>query len=138
MWYEYICTKCENAQDEQHPVAGFKEFEPKCEKCGAKCLYNFNPAGVDFILKDGPSGGWPSKGNRVQQSMTKRSQAAAKRQKERYGHIKTDAIPNINGIERDSWEACRSEAVRELGPEKAKSFDFKVAEEKKKKSIKKA
>jgi hypothetical protein len=118
-------------------MTGFKEFSPKCNVCGFPCVYEFNPIGIDFILKDGPTGSWPSKGNRIKGQRIKASEAAAKRQKERFGHIRTEALPNVSGNECSSWDEARSVAAKELGPEKAKGFDFKVAEEKKKKLIKK-
>lgn len=128
MFYDFRCSSCGNVQEEECSVDTFKEYTPKCGVCGEPCAYEFNPQGVQFVLKDGPSGSWPSKGERFKKFRAKSSQSAARRQRERYGE-NTGAIPNYKGKEADSWQEARSEALRDAGPEVAATFDDKVSAE---------
>jgi predicted nucleic acid-binding Zn ribbon protein len=127
MIYQYVCVACGNEQDEQCSVNSFKEFRPPCTECGSECAYQFNPSGVQFILKDGPSGSWPSKGNRVKQQRAKASEAAGRRQHERYSTPKL--VPNFEGKETESWKDAQSEALKEKGPEAATTYEQKVQTE---------
>jgi len=129
MRYDFACTKCGAVQEEVCSVDKFKEFEPKCVKCGAKCIYKFNPKGIEFILIDGPTGSWPSKGGRIQAQRIKASHDASRRQKNRYGNIKTKAIPNYKGNEASDWTEAKEMATKDVGSEKAASYDSKIAEE---------
>lgn len=127
MIYQYVCSKCGNAQDEECSVNSFKEFRPPCVKCGAECEYQFCPSKVHFVLKDGPSGSWPSKGNRFKQYRAKASAAAARRQQERYPT--PSLVPNFKGSETESWREAREQALKEAGPDVAATYDDKVKTE---------
>lgn len=127
MVYDYQCSKCGKTQEEQCSVDTFKEHKPVCVACGGSCSYVFNPSGVQFVLKDGPSGSWPSKGNRINQQMKDRSKAAARRQRDRYKPKKL--IPNVEGHERESWREAQNDVLKEKGPEAASTYNNKVAEE---------
>lgn len=128
--YDYRCGKCDWVQEEWCSMHTFKEYTPVCDKCGGFCTYEFNPKGVSFVLKDGPTGSWPSKGERFKKFRTKASETAARRQADRYPYVSRGAIPNYKGAEADSWEEARSAAAHEDGLEVAATFDSKVAEEK--------
>lgn len=128
--YDYRCAKCGSVQEEQSSVDKFKEFKPECVKCGAECSYQFNPKGIDFILRDGPTGSWPSKGGRIKAQRMKASQDAASRQKKRFGNLNTKAIPNYKGNEASDWTEAKEMAAKDVGAEKAAVYDFKIAEEK--------
>ena len=82
------------------------------------------------VLKDGPSGSWPSKGERFKQYRAKQSEAAKHRQEERFGHLRKDAIPNFNGQETGSWQEAQSQAMKEKGAESAATFNEKISKEK--------
>ena len=127
MIYEYKCSKCENVQDEDCSPNSFKEFRPPCSECGAECEYQFNPHGIQFVLKDGPSGSWPSKGNRIKQQRAKASEAAGRRQKERYKN--PSLVPNFQGKETGTWRDAQNEALKEKGPAVAATYADKVASE---------
>ena len=131
MLYEYFCTSplCSASQEEQHPVDGFKEYRPKCLKCGCECEYQFVPTVVQVALIDGPSGSWPSKGERFKKYRAKTSEEAGKRQRDRYGEMK-GAIPNYNGTEVPTWNDAKELALKDKGVESAATFDFKIKEEK--------
>lgn len=130
MIYDYTCTSCGNVQEESCSVNEFKEFSPPCEKCGAPCKYTFCATKVHFILKDGPSGSWPSKGDRVKRQRTEASNKAARRQKERYKVPKL--IPNVEGRECESWAEAKNDVLYEHGPKAAATYDSRVKAEKKK------
>lgn len=129
MIYQYVCTACGHEQDGECSVDSFKEFTPPCEKCGAGCAYQFNPSGVQFVLKDGPSGSWPSKGNRIKQQRAKASEAAGRRQRERYQS--PTLVPNFQGKETGSWRDAQTEALKEKGPDAASTYSDKVQAESK-------
>jgi hypothetical protein len=127
MLYEYVCEKCENAQDEECSVNSFKEFRPLCIKCGSECAYRFCPSKVQFVLKDGPSGSWPSKGERIKSQRKKASEAAGQRQRERYKN--PSMVANFRGRETGTWRDAQTEALKEKGPEAAATYSDKVKEE---------
>ena len=133
MIYNYFCEKCDRNQDEEHKVEGFKEYHPKCTKCGSDTQYKWVPTITNFILKDGASGSWVSKGERFKKFRASQSEKMEKRQKDRYGHLKRDAIPNYGGKETETWREAQFQAMKEKGAESAATFNDKVKEETSKK-----
>ncbi len=135
--YTYQCTNegCKDDEGNRTVVEAdcnmreFKEAQPPCTSCGDPCAYIFTPSVANFILKDGASGSWPSKGNRFKQYRQKASEAALVRQKDRYGE-KHGAIPNYKGEETGTWEEAKYQAIKDKGLEVAPTFNQKVAEEK--------
>ena len=131
--YDYSCSKCENIQEEEHSVNGFKEFQPKCVKCGSSCSYKWTPTIIQFSLLDGPSGTAPSKAGRIKDYRRRQYEIVGKRQKDRYGHLNRDAIPNTNnGQITESWREAQSIALKEKGKRSAATYEPKVQAEKKK------
>jgi predicted nucleic acid-binding Zn ribbon protein len=128
MIYQYVCTACGNEQDEECSVNSFKEFRPSCLKCGAECTYQFNPSGVQFVLKDGPSGSWPSKGNRIKQQRAKASEDAGRRQREHYGNS-PKLVPNYGGKETGTWREAQNQALIDRGEKSAATYDSMVKAE---------
>lgn len=131
--YDYVCTKkkCRHVQEHEHSVNGFKEYEPKCPKCGSKCKYKFTATIVQFALKDGPTGSWPSKGEHFKNYRRKQSENIKRRQLDRYGPPK-EAVPNFKGEIVDSWDEAKSRAVKELGPQVGQTYNHKIIKERKK------
>jgi len=125
--YEYKCVKCGNVQDEECSVDSFKEYRPPCNECGAECEYQFCPAPFHFVLKDGPSGSWPSKGDKIKRQRIKASQDAARRQRERYRDPKL--VPNYKGEETGTWREAQSQAMKDAGPDVAATYTPKVSSE---------
>jgi hypothetical protein len=111
-----------------------RAVHPPCVQCGDSCNYKWVPYVPQFVLKDGATGSWPSKGNRFRQYRAKASEAAGKRQKDRYGDPKK-ALPNYKGEETGTWEEAKSQAIKDRGLEAAPTFDAKIAETKKDKLI---
>lgn len=123
MIYEYHCTnpECGNVQDEECSVNSFKEFRPTCRECGTECEYKFVATTVHFVLKDGPSGSWPSKGDKIKRQRIKASVDAKRRQDERYKN--SSLVPNFKGRQTESWREAREEALKEKGLESAATYD---------------
>lgn len=87
----------------------------------------FNPGRVGFVLKDGPSGGWMSKGYKEKKYREHRSQVMGKRERD---HVfKTKLIPNLNGQEASSWKDVRDEVRVQSGELAASTYDAHVAKE---------
>lgn len=81
-------------------------------------------------MKDGPSGIAPSKALRFKDYRRKQDEKMQKRQKDRYGHLKRDAIPNYNGQETGTWAEAQFQALKDKGAESAATFVNKVTAEK--------
>lgn len=129
MIYSFRCEKCENIQNGECSYKIFKEFTPTCEKCGGNCKYVFIPTVVHVAFLDGPSGSWPSKGTRVKKQRAEASEKAKIRGRDRYGHIKRDAIPNFQGKETGTWREAQEHARKELGAASANTYSAKVKKE---------
>ncbi len=132
--YSYTCTnpECEIVREDDASMTSFKEHHPLCEECGSVCNYVYIPTVPQVAFKDGPSGGWPSKANHFKEYRRKQSEKMEKRQKDRYGHLSRDAVPNIGGVETGSWREAQFQALKERGPESAATYNSKILEEKKK------
>ncbi len=111
-------------------MSDFKFITPSCVSCDGVCEYTYIPSVVQVAFKDGPSGSWPSKGDRVKKQMMANSIRAEARQRDRYGEAKK-ALPNYKGQVADTWAEARSEAIRQDGMEVGATFNGKVAEENK-------
>jgi hypothetical protein len=72
------------------------------------------------VLKDGPSGSWPSKGERIKKQRAASSAAAGKRQKERYKN--PSLVPNYLGRETGTWAEAQQEAAKDKGQESAATY----------------
>lgn len=139
MIYTYYClnTDCNHFQDENHRVDGFKEFKPFCEKCSGLCEYRYTPSVPQVAFRDGPTGSWPSKGDRFQNYRRKRDSEMKKRQLDRYGPPK-ELIPNFAGQQTESWAEASSLASKDTNKspaqrkESVKTFESRVKKEPKK------
>ena len=94
----------------------------------------FNPQNVQFNLKDGISGSWPSKVGREKTYRDKRFQVMGQRQRD---HVfKTKLIPNYVGQEAGSWREAQNMAATDSDVDKdirtgiAKGYNSLVAKEK--------
>lgn len=128
--YYYECDSCKNVFEEWASMSGYKDMKPGCPECKSPSHNIFVPSVPQVAFKDGPSGSWPSKGQRFQKHRQQASEAAAKRQRDRFGDV-NKLVPNYNGKETESWREAQSEAVKERGVEAAASYTSKVAAEKK-------
>ena len=107
-----MCSKCGNIQEEDAKISEFKELKPTCIKCKGKCKYHFTPTIIQFALKDGPSGSWPSKGNRIKNYRINQSEKAKRLQRNRYG-TGNKLIPNYKGQQTENWREAQSLAMQD-------------------------
>lgn len=133
--YFYKCTKedCGHVREDDARMSTYEDHHPPCTECGSVCNYTFIPTVPQIAFKDGPTGSWPSKGNHFKEYRRKQSEAAEKRQRDRYGDPQKGAVPNFEGKEARSWVEAQAEALVKRGPESAATYNSKVAEEKSKK-----
>jgi len=134
--YSYKCPDeaCGNIIEQQASMKDYEEQHPACPQCGKPCNYTWVPYAPQFVLKDGATGSWPSKGNRFKQYRAKAAEAASKRQRDRFGEDRS-AIPNYNGQETGTWQEAQHQALKDKGAESAATYNAKVAEEKSKKIV---
>lgn len=130
--YDFKCTACENVFEDTCSISGRDSHHPTCG-CGALANYIYIPSVPLVSFLDGPSGSWPSKGNRFKQYRSQQAARAEKRQNERYTIVKNGAVPNYKGKETGTWQEAQRVAIAESGPDSASTFNSKVAEEKSKK-----
>lgn len=130
MRYDFRCTnaECDNLQEDDCSMTEFKDHHPTCELCGALCNYEYTPTVPQIAFKDGPSGSWPSKGERFKKYRAEASAAASRRQRDHYGEPK-GVVPNYGGKETENWREAQSLAMRERGMESAATYNDKVQQE---------
>lgn len=126
--YTFKCPACETIVEAEYSMKDFQDQHPPCSSCGDLCNYHWVPSVPQIVLKDGATGSWPSKGNRFKQYRQKASEAATKRQQNRYGDPK-GAVPNYDGKETESWREAKSIAIKEQGLKVAPSYDQKITQE---------
>lgn len=95
---------------------------------GRELVLVFNPGEVNFVLKDGESGGWAGKALKENKHRAARSQHMALR--ERNHAPKTRLVPNFQGQEGNSWAEVQSHVRSEKGALAASTYDHLVAKEK--------
>ena len=89
-------------------------------------------------MRDGPTGSWPSKGGRFKAYRAKKSEEMKGRQKDRYGHLNRDCIPNYQGQQAENWREAQSMAMKDKDRISdplltAKTFEPHIKKEQKKK-----
>lgn len=129
--YGYRCPneECNELSEDEAPMSSFKEHHPLCPACATPCNYEWVPSVPHAVFKDGPSGSWPSKGERVKKQMQARSEAAGRRQRDHFGEAKK-LIPNYDGKLTGTWQEAQHLAEKERGTPSAATYDKRVAEEK--------
>jgi hypothetical protein len=126
--YNTKCKTCQKNEDrkltfEQYDLIKNGQLELPCE-CGGRLQLIFNPEGVDFILSDGPSGGWVSKATKENVYRAKHRKTIAKREK---NHVKPHTLqPNFQGQLTSTWAEAR-DLARQSTYEKIKGEQGVVA-----------
>lgn len=111
--YTTKCGFCEAAGDIRLSYAEYDTVKAgtsaiECQ-CGKHADIVFNPGEVDFVLKDGISGGWQSKALKENKYRAAHREVMAKREAD---HVfKSRLIPNYKGQETSSWKEAQSEAA---------------------------
>jgi hypothetical protein len=111
-------------------MSEYADHHPPCLVCATPCNYEYIPSVPHAILKDGPSGSWPSKGERIKKQRQKASEDAARRSRDRYGKEPNKLVPNFQGKETGTWAEAQFQAGKERGDASAATFDKRVTEEK--------
>ena len=87
----------------------------------------FNPNSVGFVLKDGESGGWPSKAAAENKYRREHRKVMAKREKD---HVfKSRLVPNYQGREAHNWADVKDHVRTEKGELAASTYDHLVSRE---------
>jgi hypothetical protein len=94
-----------------------------CNSCeGGKCQIVFDPSSVQFVLKDGESGGWASKAMKENSYRARHREHMARRERD---HVfKPKLQPNFRGVETGTWKDAKEFARTEV----AKDHGKKVAD----------
>lgn len=87
----------------------------------------FDPGAVGFVMKDGVSGGWPSKTAKERAYRQNRSGVMAKR--ERDNVFKPRLVPNYEGKEAHSWADVQDHVHTTDGAAAASTYNHLVAKE---------
>lgn len=129
--YSFRCSSetCNTIIEDEASIKTYAEHHPLCPTCGSQCNYVWVPYPVHSVLKDGPSGSWPSKGERFKKYRAKQAEIVSRRQKERYGHLHKGVVPNYGGKETGSWREAQIEALKDRGADSAATYNAKVQEE---------
>lgn len=130
--YGYRCPneECKELREDVASIKSYEEHHPPCLVCATPCNYEYIPSVPQAVFKDGPSGSWPSKGERIKKQRQKASDDAAKRSIDRYGKNPNRLIPNYDGKETGTWAEAQNLAQKERGAPSAATFEPKVAAEK--------
>jgi hypothetical protein len=109
-------TKCENKCDATIRLS-FSEYEQAmsggslaCSVCRSSAQIHFSPEGVNFVLRDGPSGGWATKA--ALENRYRRDRHATMGRRER-DHVKPNKlVPNFGGEIAHSWSEAKGAAYQ--------------------------
>jgi len=87
----------------------------------------FNPGRVGFTLKDGESGGWPSRTSKERKFRSRHYDEMGRRMKEHAP--KTRLVPNHEGQLADRWSDVQDHVHTTKGAEAASTYDRLVTKE---------
>lgn len=110
-------TKCKDCQKQENRKLTFDQYDQvKAEQlklncsCGGEIQLIFDPAGVDFVLKDGEAGGWVSKAAKENSYRVNRRHLIEQRQRD---HVRPkELVPNFQGQIAPSWREARDSAYQ--------------------------
>lgn len=130
--YTFKCAECVEPHLVRLSFADYEDVKAKdklviCEGHEKPMDIMFNPGQMGFVLKDGISGGWPSKAMKENKFRKYRRGVVAKREKD---HVfKSRLIPNYQGKEAHSWRDVQDHVRTEMGVDSAKTYNRLVATE---------
>jgi len=94
---------------------------------GNELVLVFNPGAVGFVLKDGETGGWPSKAEAENKYRREHRKVMAKREKD---HVfKSRLVPNYKGEEAHNWSDVQDHVRTKKGELAASTYDHLVSRE---------
>jgi len=109
-------TKCQGCGRESSARLTFDQYDElkagtgqlTCNGCGGDSKLEFNPGNVNFVLKDGESGGWISKAGKENKYRAARRGELARRERD---HVfKPKLQPNVGGMLTHNWKDARDAA----------------------------
>jgi predicted nucleic acid-binding Zn ribbon protein len=116
--YSTQCEGCGVAADVRLSFVDYESVKLgaktlECSSCQGKVNLAFNPGNVNFVMKDGESGGWTSKAGRENVYRARRNKILDKKTKD---HVfKTKLIPNYGGQQTENWREAQEAARKEGG-----------------------
>jgi len=110
-------TKCKSCQKQENRKLTFDQYDQvKAEQlklscsCGGEAQLIFDPTGVDFVLRDGISGGWVSKAHKENSYRVNRRHLIEQRQRD---HVRPkELVPNFQGQVASSWKEAKDAAYQ--------------------------
>lgn len=129
-------TRCQGCSAESSIRLSFADYDSvklgvkllDCASCKGEVKIVFNPGDINFVLKDGESGGWAGKAIKENKLRARRREILAK--KERDHVFKNKLQPNVGGMETGTWKEAQAFVKSEVGAEAAKTYDPLVRQEK--------
>jgi len=125
--YVTQCEKCGDSGDLRLSFSTYDDIQKGskqlvCTQCEGACKILFDPSTVQFIMRDGESGGWQSKCIKENAYRARRREIMARRERD---HVfKPQLQANYQGIETGTWkeaqEFARSETTKLHGASTAK------------------
>lgn len=108
--------RCEKCGAEHSLKLSYSEYDSiklgtktlECSSCQGAVAIVFNPGDVNFVLKDGVSGGWVSKANKENKYRARRKSVMERRQRDHAPNPKL--VPNFAGETVSTWEDARTMA----------------------------
>lgn len=113
--YSTQCTACEKQEERRLSFSQYDqiksgEIEVECLHCGGVIDLVFNPSDVNFVLKDGESGGFVSKAMKENAYRKNRRKVMAQRERD---HVRPNTLqPNFQGNPTGSWAEARDAAYQ--------------------------
>ena len=110
--YSSKCQGCGTAAAVRLTFAEYDEVKAGIKTlpctCGGSALIEFNPGEVEFVLKDGESGGWASKAGKENKFRAARRKVMEQRERD---HVfKSRLIPNYGGQLTETWKDAKDAA----------------------------
>ena len=111
--YSTRCEVCGNAAEVRLSFVNYESVKLgvkslECSSCQGKVVLAFDPGNVNFVLKDGESGGWTSKAGKENAYRARRNKVLAQKTKD---HVfKTKLIPNFDGQQTENWREAQEQA----------------------------
>lgn len=111
--YTVLCQVCAKTSTAKLTFSEYDEtkagtFQPSCGECGGWAAIQFDPGNVNFVLKDGESGGWISKAGKENSYRARHRAVMAKRERD---HVfKSRLQPNYAGTVTENWKEASQAA----------------------------
>ena len=128
--YQTQCQQCGHSGDLRLSFSdydGVKSGDKQllCNGCNGTCQILFDPSSVQFVMKDGESGGWQSKAMKENKYRARRREIMAQRERDHVFKPKLQA--NYQGVETGTWKDAREVARVEAARKHGESFATAVA-----------